>query len=153
MKNFILAVSILFNILFLVRYFVLRAQEKEKEPAPQMIADIEPAEGENTVSERDHICELILRDERERLPITIQGIDFVSNITIDSVRLIGNGSEGVLYTTWTTVQPNKTLPVVVELKFIDYSNWGDKENLSYKAQWSSAESEIFSRRLGDKYGR
>lgn len=144
MKNFILAVSILFNIVFVVRYFVQRAEKAEM---PVIIPEAIVADTTTEVSQLDHIGDLILKDERDRLPITIQGIDFVSSITVDSVRLIGDGSEGMLFTTWKTVQPTKTIPVVVKLEYIIYNSNG---TVNYSAEWSDAEHDIFSRRL---YGR
>lgn len=98
----------------------------------------------NTRINYEDVKQGILEQERGRLPLTIQSLDKVSNITIDSIVILNNINphHGYLVTTWDyqtySFNDLETKTVYVEIDSLMI----DKEDFSWKTDWPRAYMEV-----------
>ena len=94
----------------------------------------------NTKINYEDVKQGILEQERGRLPLTIQSLDKVSNITIDSIVILNNINphHGYLVTTWDykaysfSALETKTVYVEIDSLMID------KKSCFWRTNWPGA---------------
>ena len=90
---------------------------------------------------------VILEGEQERLPVILQALPLVSDITLDSIRFVVKDEpmEAYLYTTWK--KGKKRYPIIVPVHDIQSS----KEHHGYiewSTDWDSANKVFVRKNLG-----
>jgi hypothetical protein len=80
---------------------------------------------------------IVIEGSRDRLPLLLQQLLFIDNITVDSMNLMVKTEpmSGYLYTTWTA--DNISSPIIVNVTNIKKSK-ENKGYLEWDADWESA---------------
>ena len=93
--------------------------------------------------------ESIMRGTEDQVPLLVQQLFFVDDISVDSMRIIVDQEpmSGYLYTTWTT--KDNTSPVIVNVTDIRRSKEA-KGYIEWTADWeSAAKAYLMNSMLGD----
>ena len=93
----------------------------------------------------DDVIESVLDGERDRLPMILQNLPSVDNITVDSLRLLVESEpmSGYLYTTWYDGQ--KSFSIIVQVIDIKKSE-EHKDYIEWKSDWGSAKDTYIQKR-------
>ena len=86
--------------------------------------------------------ESVIAGVKDQVPLLVQQLFFVDDISVDSMRIIVNqeSMSGYLYTTWTT--KDNTSPVIVNVTDIHRSK-ESKGYIEWTADWESAAKAFF----------
>ena len=89
----------------------------------------------------------VMQGEKNRLPILLQNIVFVDDITIDSIQLnvTEEPMQGFLYTTWKSGKSSKSIIVQVDSIRTDETR---KDYIQWQSHWDDAARAYFMRSLG-----
>lgn len=89
----------------------------------------------------------VMQGEKDRLPILLQNLVFVDNITIDSIRLnvTVEPMQGFLYTTWKSGKSSKSIIVQVDSIRTDETR---KDYIQWQSHWDDAARAYFMKSLG-----
>lgn len=89
----------------------------------------------------------VLQGEKDRLPILLQSLSFVDDITIDSLRITiaDKPMQGYLYTTWKNGK--KERPIIVQVDSI-CSDKSRKGYIQWQSHWDDAARAYFMKSLG-----
>jgi hypothetical protein len=79
----------------------------------------------------------VIQGEKDRLPLLLQNIVFVDDITIDSIHLnvTDEPMQGMLYTTWKSGKKEKTIIVQVDSIRTDADR---KDYIQWQSHWDDA---------------
>ncbi len=93
--------------------------------------------------------EAVIKGERDRLPLLIQTISIVDDITIDSIRLnvTVEPMHGYLYTTWK--KKKKATPIIVEVDSICAAE--QRGYVQWKTNWDNASRAYIMKTIGFSY--
>lgn len=93
----------------------------------------------------EEAVECVMEGSRERMPLLLQQMMDVDNITVDSMHLFvyTEPMSGYLYTTWTAGETS--VPIIVEVNDIKLGE--DKDYIEWQADWSSAELAFDNKRI------
>lgn len=88
----------------------------------------------------------VMQGEKDRLPILLQNLVFVDNITIDSIRLnvTVEPMQGFLYTTWKSGKSSKSIIVQVDSIRTDETR---KDYIQWQSHWDDAARAYFMKSL------
>ena len=94
----------------------------------------------------DEVKELVMEGERDRLPMILQNLPSVDNITVDSLRLLVESEpmSGYLYTTWYYGQ--KSFSIIVKVTNIRNSK-EHKDYIEWNSDWASAAQAYLQKQL------
>lgn len=94
----------------------------------------------------DDVIDSVLEGERNHLPMKLQKLPSVDNITIDSLRIMVDSEpmSGYLYTTW--YDGKKSFSIIVEVTDIRNSV-EHKGYIEWKSDWSSAASAYLQKKI------
>ena len=94
----------------------------------------------------DDVIESVLDGERDRLPMILQNLPSVDNITVDSLRLLVESEpmSGYLYTTWYDGQ--KSFSIIVQVTNIRNSK-EHKDYIEWNSDWASAAQAYLQKQL------
>ena len=89
----------------------------------------------------------VLKGERDRLPLLLQKIPIIDDITIDSIRLTVTEEpmQGYLYTTWISYGKNKKrteMPIIVQVDSIR-QDATRKDYIQWQSAWEDAAKSYF----------
>lgn len=89
----------------------------------------------------------VLRGEVDRLPLILQTVSIVEDITIDSIRLdiTEEPMHGYLYTTWK--MKTKETPIIVEVDSI-HSSKDRSGYVEWVSRWDNATKAYFMKNFG-----
>ena len=93
----------------------------------------------------DDVIESVLDAERNHLPMKLQNLPIVDNITVDSLRILVDSEpmSGYLYTTWYDGQ--KSFSIIVQVIDIKKSE-EHKDYIEWKSDWGSAKDTYIQKR-------
>ena len=93
----------------------------------------------------DDVIESVLDGERDRLPMILQNLPSVDNITVDSLHILVDSEpmSGYLYTTWYDGQ--KSFSIIVQVIDIKKSE-EHKDYIEWKSDWGSAKDTYLQKR-------
>lgn len=93
----------------------------------------------------DDVIESVLDGERDRLPMILQNLPSVDNITVDSLHILVDSEpmSGYLYTTWYDGQ--KSFSIIVQVIDIKKSE-EHKDYIEWKSDWGSAKDTYIQKR-------
>ena len=93
----------------------------------------------------DDVIESVLDGERDRLPMILQNLPSVDNITVDSLHILVDSEpmSGYLYTTWYDGQ--KSFSIIVQVIDIKKSE-EHKDYNEWKSDWGSAKDTYLQKR-------
>ena len=93
----------------------------------------------------DEVKELVMEGERDRLPMILQNLPSVDNITMDSLHILVDSEpmSGYLYTTWYDGQ--KSFSIIVQVIDIKKSE-EHKDYIEWKSDWGSAKDTYIQKR-------
>ena len=93
----------------------------------------------------DEVKELVMEGERDRLPMILQNLPSVDNITVDSLHILVDSEpmSGYLYTTWYDGQ--KSFSIIVQVIDIKKSE-EHKDYIEWKSDWGSAKDTYIQKR-------
>ena len=93
----------------------------------------------------DDVIESVLDGERDRLPMILQNLPSVDNITVDSLHILVDSEpmSGYLYTTWYDGQ--KSFSIIVQVLDIKKSE-EHKDYIEWKSDWGSAKDTYLQKR-------
>ena len=93
----------------------------------------------------DDVIESVLDGERDRLPMILQNLPSVDNITVDSLHILVDSEpmSGSLYTTWYDGQ--KSFSIIVQVIDIKKSE-EHKDYIEWKSDWGSAKDTYIQKR-------
>ena len=93
----------------------------------------------------DDVIESVLDAERNHLPMKLQNLPIVDNITVDSLRILVDSEpmSGYLYTTWYDGQ--KSFSIIVQVIDIKKSE-EHKDYIEWKSDWGSAKDTYLQKR-------
>ena len=97
----------------------------------------------------DDVIESVLDGERDRLPMILQNLPSVDNITVDSLHILVDSEpmSGYLYTTWYDGQ--KSFSIIVKVTNIRNSK-EHKDDIVWNSDWSTATCDYLEK-LIDSY--
>ena len=97
----------------------------------------------------DDVIESVLDGERDRLPMILQNLPSVDNITVDSLHILVDSEpmSGYLYTTWYDGQ--KSFSIIVKVTNIRNSKV-HKDDIVWNSDWSTATCDYLEK-LIDSY--
>ena len=89
----------------------------------------------------------VMKGEKERLPLMLQTLSFIDDITIDSIRLnvTEEPMQGFLYTTWKSGK--KERPIIVPVDSIKKDDTR-KGYIQWQSHWDEAASAYFMKSFG-----
>ena len=89
----------------------------------------------------------VVQGENEQLPILLQNLVFVDDITIDSIHLnvTEEPMQGFLYTTWKSGKNSKSIIVQVDSIRTDETR---KDYIQWQSHWDDAARAYFMKSLG-----
>lgn len=89
----------------------------------------------------------VMQGETDRLPIMLQSLTFVDDITIDSLQLLVTDEpmQGMLYTTWKRGKKTQTIIVQVDSIRTDINR---KNYIQWESNWEDAARAYFMKSLG-----
>lgn len=84
----------------------------------------------------------VLQGERDRVPMLLQTIPIIDDLTIDSIRLMVTEEpmQGYLYTTWISIGTNKKrteIPIIVQVDSIR-QDATRKDYIQWQSSWDNA---------------
>ena len=93
----------------------------------------------------DDVIESVLDGERDRLPMILQNLPSVDNITVDRLHILVDSEpmSGYLYTTWYDGQ--KSFSIIVQVIDIKKSE-EHKDYIEWKSDWGSAKDTYIQKR-------
>ena len=93
----------------------------------------------------EEVKELVMEGERDRLPMILQNLPSVDNITVDSLHILVDSEpmSGYLYTTWYDGQ--KSFSIIVQVIDIKKSE-EHKDYIEWKSDWGSAKDTYIQKR-------
>ena len=97
----------------------------------------------------DDVIESVLDGERDRLPMILQNLPSVDNITVDSLHILVDSEpmSGYLYTTWYDGQ--KSFSIIVKVTNIRNSKV-HKDDIVWNSDWATATCDYLEK-LIDSY--
>jgi len=89
----------------------------------------------------------VIQGEKDRLPLLLQTLPFLDDITIDSIRLniTDEPMQGYLYTTWKSGKKEKLIIVPVDSIQTDATR---KDYIQWQSHWDDAARAYFMKSLG-----
>ena len=89
----------------------------------------------------------VMQGEKDRLPLLLQTLPFLDEITIDSIRLnvTDEPMQGFLYTTWKKGKKEKSIIVPVDSIQTDATR---KDYIQWQSHWDDAARAYFMKSLG-----
>ena len=93
----------------------------------------------------EDVIETVVEGERNHLPMKLQNLPIVDNITVDSLRILVDSEpmSGYLYTTWYDGQ--KSFSIIVQVTNIRNSK-EHKDYIEWNSDWSSAAQAYLQKR-------
>jgi hypothetical protein len=89
----------------------------------------------------------VMQGEKERLPLLLQNLIWVDDITIDSIHLnvTEEPMQGFLYTTWISGKDSKSIIVQIDSICTDESR---KDYIQWQSHWDDAAKAYVMKSLG-----
>ena len=94
----------------------------------------------------EDVIETVVEGERNHLPMKLQNLPIVDNITVDSLRILVDSEpmSGYLYTTWYDGQ--KSFSIIVQVTNIRNSK-EHKDYIEWNSDWASAAQAYLQKQL------